>query len=74
MLSCKARGVPDPKYEFFKVGWHRSFIDIGNAINSFSCLQFCHCRLGAKKGIWLVKHPTATVSRLFLDRPLGNQI
>lgn len=21
-LTCKAKGVPDPKYEFFKVSWH----------------------------------------------------
>jgi len=25
-MTCKAKGVPDPKYEFFKVGEHRCFI------------------------------------------------
>jgi len=26
VLRCKARGVPDPKYEFFKVSGHQGFI------------------------------------------------
>jgi len=25
-MTCKATGVPDPKYEFFKVGEHRRLI------------------------------------------------